>query len=131
MRLLFEGGLYSRAACIQGWLYCFGCNAQEGEVAIIIIRGKKHMAPIIFSREKCGFYSRAAYIKGWLYCFGCNAQEGEVAIIMIRGKKYMAPIIFSRENCGFCLRAASIRDNTIFESLAGKVFCVERMLFLK
>ena len=47
-------------AGIQGWLYCFGCNAEEGEVAIIMIRGKKYMAPIIFSREN------AASIRGRL-----------------------------------------------------------------
>ena len=51
MRLVFKGGFYH-----------FGCNAEEGEVEIILTRGRKYVAYIIFSREKCGFYSKVASI---------------------------------------------------------------------
>ena len=45
MRLVIKCSLYSRVAFI------YGCNSKEGEVEIIMIRGKKHSASIIFIRE--------------------------------------------------------------------------------
>ena len=47
---------------IKGRFYYLSCNAEEGEVEIIMIGGKKYTASIIFSRGKMGFYSSAASV---------------------------------------------------------------------
>ena len=52
----------------MGGSYFIGCNSEEGEIEIIMIRGKKYPASIIFIKKKMrliiksSLYSRAAFI---------------------------------------------------------------------
>ena len=56
MRLVFKGGAF-----------CFGFNTEEGEVEILMIRGKQYAASVILSRENAASIRRLLVFQGEFY----------------------------------------------------------------